>query len=89
MTVIGFPTATAVEGEGDVGPTFLPSGKSVSGFHFGPYGRIGETYKRMMDWMAEKGLRPAGKMWEVYLTDPEKEKDPERYMTKVFWLIEE
>lgn len=42
----------------------------------------------MMDWMAEKGLRPAGKMWEVYLTDPEKE-NPERYMTKVFWLIEE
>lgn len=41
LTVIGFPTATAVEGEGDVGPTFLLSGEAVNGFHVGPYGRIG------------------------------------------------
>ncbi|MDH7556805.1 MAG: GyrI-like domain-containing protein [Candidatus Methanosuratincola sp.] len=87
--VIGFPTAAAVEVEGDIGPTFLPSGKAVTGFHVGPYCRIGETYKRMMDWMADRKLRPAGKMWEIYLTDPEKEKDPEGFVTQIFWTVEE
>lgn len=88
VMVIGFPTATVLEGEGKIEPVFLPGGKAVTGFHVGPYSRMGVTYKRMMDWMTERKLRPAGKMWEVYLTDPEKERDPEKFVTQIFWPLE-
>ncbi len=50
---------------------------------------MGVTYKRMMDWMTERKLRPADKMWEVYLTDPEKDRDPEKLVTQIFWPLEE
>ncbi|MDI9645002.1 MAG: GyrI-like domain-containing protein [Candidatus Verstraetearchaeota archaeon] len=89
---VGFPTAALVEGEGEeegrLKPIALPGGKAVTGIHVGPYDRIGETYKRMMDWMAERKLRSKGMMWESYLTDPEKEGDPSKYMTQIFFPVE-
>ncbi|MEM4658735.1 MAG: GyrI-like domain-containing protein [Candidatus Methanosuratincola sp.] len=49
VMVIGFPTATVLQGEGKIEPVFLPGGKVVTRFHVGIYGRMGVTYKRMMD----------------------------------------
>jgi len=85
---VGFPVAVQVKGEGRVQPVVLPAGKTVTGFHMGPYERLCETYGNMQKWMAEKGVKPASRMWEVYMTDPEKEKDPAKFVTQLFWLIE-
>lgn len=85
---VGFPTGVPVDGEGRLLPITLPGGKAVTGIHVGPYDRIGETYKRMMDWMTERKLKPKGMMWETYLTDPGREGDPSKYMTQIFFTIE-
>jgi len=85
---VGFPVAAPAKGEGRIKPMALPGGKIIVGTHMGPYDRLHETYRKMMEWAAEKELKPAGRMWEVYLTDPEKEKDPAKFVTQLFWPVE-
>ena len=86
---VGFPIASPVKGDGRVQPLVLPGGRVVNGSHVGPYDRLQETYGAMMKWMAEKGVKPAARMWEVYMTDPQKEKDPSKFVTQLFWPIEQ
>ena len=40
-----------------------------------------------MKWVKEKGHKPAGSMWESYLTDPGEEKDQSKWQTKLFLPI--
>ena len=48
----------------------LPAVRAVCARHRGSYATIGPLYRRMMDWIAEHGLRVAGPVREVYLVAP-------------------
>ncbi len=82
---VGFPVPPGTPGEGRIEAILLPGGRVVTGTHIGPYEKIVETYTAMMDWMKAQGLRPAGHMWETYLTDPQAEPDPAKWVTRLFW----
>ena len=38
--------------------------------HRGPFSTIGDTYKKIMDWIASNGYKMTGPCEEVYLTEP-------------------
>jgi DNA-binding transcriptional MerR regulator len=44
--------------------------------HVGPYETIAETYQTLAAWVGEQGLRPAGPVWEIYLTGPDEPGPP-------------
>lgn len=79
----GFPVSTPVEGEGRVTAAELPAGSVATGWHIGPYDRIGETFDALVKWGAEQGKQPAGDPWEVYWSDPA-ETSPDELRTQVF-----
>lgn len=83
----GFPVGPGAAGEGRVAASTLPGGRVVTGMHVGPYDTLHETYAAMTAWMQERGLKPASRMWETYLSDPAVEKDPARWMTRMFWPV--
>jgi effector-binding domain-containing protein len=85
---VGFPVSKPQVGEGMVKPCTLPGGKVVTTIHVGPYDKIEKTYSQMQQWMSEKGVKPKNMMWEKYLNDPQTVKDPEQYVTELFWPIE-
>ena len=85
---VGFPVAAAVEGGGRVQPMTLPGGKVACGLHIGPYDKLVDTYNALTAWMKAQGHIPAGRMWECYLSDPQIEKDPEKWMTRMYWPVE-
>jgi effector-binding domain-containing protein len=85
---VGFPVSKSQAGEGKIKPCTLPGGKVVTAIHVGPYDKIEKTYSQMQQWMSEKGFRPKNMMWENYLSDPQTVKDPEQYVTELFWPIE-
>lgn len=87
---VGLPVAepSKAVGDGRVKAMSLPAGKAVTGVYVGPYGKISSGYKEMQEWMAAQKVKPAGAMWEVYLTDPEIEKDQSKLQTQIFWPIE-
>ena len=82
---VGFPVSNQIDGDGRVRPFTLPGGKVVNAMHIGPYEKLVDSYMAMQDWMAKNHLKPAGHMWEVYLSDPVQEKDPEKWMTSMYW----
>jgi effector-binding domain-containing protein len=85
---VGFPVARPQKGEGRVKPCVLPGGRVVTTTHIGPYEKLEATYHDMQEWMARNGLTPKKLMWEVYLSDPGKVKDPEQYVTGLYWPVE-
>jgi effector-binding domain-containing protein len=84
----GFPVVGAFAPIGRIVPGHLPGGRVVAGLHLGPYDSVGRTYARMSAWAIAHGLRPTQDMWEVYLTDPEREPDPLRWRTGLFLRVE-
>ena len=66
----------------------MPAGRTVTGVHLGPYETLGNTYADMSAWAIAHGLLPTGEMWEVYLTDPKREPNPNGWRTGVFLRVE-
>ncbi len=85
---VGFPVATPQPGDQRVKPLVLPGGKVVTAVHIGPYDKIEKTYDEMRGWMSRNGLRPKKMMWERYLSDPQTVKNPEEYVTELYWPVE-
>jgi effector-binding domain-containing protein len=79
----GFPILGMFQPSGDVVPGELPGGRTVTGVHLGPYETLSRTYAEMSAWATANGMKPTGSMWEVYLTDPEREPDPTRWRSGV------
>ena len=80
----GFPTVGRFVASGDVAEGELPGGKTVTGIHLGPYDTRHDTFGMMSGWAKAHGMQPTGEMWEVYLTDPEREPDPGQWRVGVF-----
>jgi fermentation-respiration switch protein FrsA (DUF1100 family) len=77
---IGFPVAgpaaaieglpAAVPGAGP-GRSALPGGRCVVAEHVGPYQDLPATWGRLMAWVWDRGLEPAGPVWESYTDNPD------------------
>jgi effector-binding domain-containing protein len=85
----GFRVSAPIEPTGDVVPMELPGGRAVTTVHVGPYDAMAETYHKMHTWMATKGLTPATRMWETYLSDPMTEPDPTAWRTRIVWPVDD
>lgn len=79
----GFPVARLFPETGRVMMSTLPAGPVATVVHVGPYERLETTHAALAEWVEAQDREPAGPMWEVYLTDPGIEPDPERWRTEV------
>ena len=68
------------------GVTRVPAGRSWKPCTSGPT-NVPQTYEEVGAYMNERGLSPSSDMWEVYLSDPEREPDPATWRTQVFWPV--
>ena len=79
----GFPVLGTVERDDEVAPSTLPAGDVLVTVHAGPYDRIAEAYQRIEAWASEHSVAVRTDPWEVYLTDPSANPDPESWLTEV------
>ena len=84
----GVPVEKGAECEGNIEFVELPSCKVVTSLHVGPYESIGPVYEAIQEYIDKKGLKINGAVWEVYLTDPATEPDPNNYKTQVYYPVE-
>ena len=80
----GFPSAIAVEGEGEVRPSSLPGGEVAATWHVGPYDTIAAAYDALDAYVTDHGWTATGPPWEVYHSDPTAEPDPAQWRTEIF-----
>ena len=70
---------------GRVVASTLPEGEVATTVHYGPYEKLGDAHKAVLDWCAAQGRRTTGTRWEIY--GPHHD-DPAEVWTEVTWLLE-
>jgi DNA-binding transcriptional MerR regulator len=78
-------------GDADVAPRLLEgahvltlprAGRAACARHIGPYASLGLAHHAVYAWARERGLEPAGPLYEVYVNDPD-DVAPEALITEV------
>ena len=69
---------------GDLVSSLTPGGRAVAAVHIGPYHRLIESHRAVIQWARERNHRLAGPSWERYGDDHE---DPEQLRTEIFHLL--
>ncbi len=80
----GVPTAGPGKASDTINVSSLPGGDAATTVHRGPYDGLGAAHEALIAWAKDNGRTPSGGPWEVYITDPSAQPDPEQWETKVF-----
>jgi effector-binding domain-containing protein len=93
----GVPVAVAVHGDGVVFPGVLPAGRYATVTHVGHPAGLVDATARLLAWASEGGLAfdmsetGAGERWgcrlEIYLTDPRKQPDADKWETQLAFRL--
>lgn len=85
----GFPvkkTGKAIPGAKNV---IIPSFKALRATHNGPYDELDDSYGQIMNYIADNNIRTNMEAWEIYITDPEVEKDEMKFVTIIAFPVVE
>jgi effector-binding domain-containing protein len=80
---VGYPTDGEVRPDGDVTPASLPAGRVARVVHQGNFDGLDASWQQLRAWMDENGLRPRSMWWEVYVTEPSPDMDPDELRTEL------
>lgn len=64
----------------------VPAGKALVADYYGAYDNIPDVHHSMMEFLNKKGLKET-LVIEEYLSDPNKEPDPNKWLTKVYYML--
>ena len=67
---IGMAVEAPVEGDGDIEAISIESLTCVRTIHRGPYQKVGDTYKEIVDWAEANDVELADHTMETYINDP-------------------
>ncbi len=84
----GVPLAEKIEGEGEIEYKEYPAMKVVSMLYIGPYENMMPAYEKIQKYIEENNLKSNNTPWELYLTDPTSEPDPNKYQTLIYFPVE-
>jgi effector-binding domain-containing protein len=73
--------------EGDLKAGKINATKALKVDYYGAYEKSELAHTAIKNYIKEKGITINGAPWEVYVTDPEKEKDPSKILTEVYYPI--
>jgi effector-binding domain-containing protein len=80
----GFPVLEPVHCGAPSDFILLPGGETVTLAHYGPPESLPSSHAALDEWLESSGRQPAGPRWEVYVTGPAAERDPARWLTRLF-----
>lgn len=83
----GIPVDNVRSTRGRIMATESPGGKAVKAIYFGPYEGIGVAHEAIDKYVKLNGLEIAGPPWDVYITDPATEPDPNKWETHVLYPV--
>lgn len=63
------------------------SGAAIKGINVGAYENLADTHEQIKQYVKYKKFELNGSPWEVYVTDPDKEKDTTKWITEVYYPV--
>ena len=84
-----FPVRKGISGDG-INVRELQGGQCVSLIHKGPWDKLGDSYKRILSYIKEKGYKTIIPSREIYLKGPGMilKGNPDNYLTEIQFMIE-
>ena len=83
----GIPVNKAGKSSGKIVAKELKSGPVAMIAHYGKYEGTYNAHMFMDQWLTQNQKQVSGSPWEVYVTDPMKEKDPAKWLTEVYYPL--
>lgn len=84
----GIPIKDSVEiNDDEIRLQKIKKGNVVTATHYGSYERLPETYFGINEWMRKNKVVVTGAPWEVYITDPAIESNPDKWETAIYFPI--
>jgi effector-binding domain-containing protein len=89
---LGWPTASALSGDGRIHVGVLPAGRYAVLLYTGPYDKLVSVTAGLLAWAEERGVKwkMDGEEWgariEIYRKDPGDEPDPAKWETELAFL---
>lgn len=83
----GIP-ATGAKASGRIKTGILKAQKVATVDFYGPYEKTADAHMAIEAWVKANNRKVTGSPWETYITDPSTEKDPNKWLTKIYWPIE-
>jgi len=84
---IEVPSGTMLHDTG-IHTTNIFATKAVYANYYGPYEKMNDAYSSIKKYMAANKLEQKYPVIEQYITDPAKEKDTSKWLTKIIFLVE-
>jgi effector-binding domain-containing protein len=93
---VGVPILKPVPVNGNIIAGSFPAANYVTITHIGDYSELKDVHMRLEDWIKDNGLREGaqqvegedyGARIESYVTDPDEEPDPRRWITEVSVML--
>jgi AraC family transcriptional regulator len=80
----GVPVLKPGAGTDEIQAIELPAGPAIATVHVGPYENLPRAHQALATWARARGREISGPPWEVFLTNPLQDPDPQTWRTKVF-----
>ena len=84
---LGVPVASETKGTNEIVYKEFPAMKVISSLYVGPYEKVGPVYEYISKYIKDNGLQISGPTWEIYLTNPGQEPDPNKYQTAIYYPV--
>ena len=81
----GIPIDKKIPSSGDIKYSEMKPGKALKAVYWGDYMKMEPTYMAIMKWMKDNNKKATGDSWEVYMTDPMKERDTAKWQTEIYF----
>ncbi|MCF8378149.1 MAG: GyrI-like domain-containing protein [Bacteroidales bacterium] len=81
------PTDKKIPGKDVIKSLDTYAGKVVTVTHKGDYSSTYYSWEAVENYVKENGLEVNGNPWETYITDPQTEPDPSKWITELYWPI--
>ena len=81
------PIAEPEAGNDVVNGTIFPGGNIVVAYFYGPFEATEQAHTALHKWAEENGKTLGEVPWEVYVTDPQNEPDPAKWLTLVCYRV--
>jgi effector-binding domain-containing protein len=82
------PIDKCIKSKGNIKCSDMKEGKAVVLYYTGSYDKMDKAYRQLEEWISKNNHKISGPPWEEYITDPSKEKDPSRWLTKIYFPVE-
>jgi effector-binding domain-containing protein len=73
--------------KGEMECVAMPATNAVVAHYYGPYDKTGIAYEKLKTWISENKKEITGEPWEEYANDPVVEKDPNKFLTNIYFPI--